>query len=370
MSGATALGLRVLWVAYSDTPGLHADPARLQDHWSAGRRLRVGIPAAWLAQAGVSQWLVSPPSADGLREALALKPDVAVVSGLYPNVDERRNARSYFDCVDALRDAGVTVVVDLAENHFQDARAAEYREMIERSDGLVVNTQALADVIAEQTGRDCVVIGDPVEGVRCAPAFDPPARQGVFARLAGRRQQSRPLRLLWFGGQERNYEYLRTLVPELARFARSMPLEVSVVTGANPEITADIARWRNAGAGLDARTSIWSPAVLARELAGCDMVIIPSEVMARMAASTNRIAESIWAGRFVVANGLPSYWVFREAAWIGDSIIQGLHWALDHSNEAAARIATGQALIAGHYSPEAIGRLWQQTLAHFAGHPG
>jgi hypothetical protein len=362
--------MRVLWVAYSDTPGLHADPARLSEHWSAGRRLRVGIPAAWLAQAGISQRLLSPPSDDGLRQALASRPDVAVVSGLYPNVDERRNARSYFDCVDALRAAGVPVVVDLAENHLQDARATEYREMIERSNGLIVNTQALADVIAEETGRDSVVIGDPVEGARREPAFGPPERQGTIARLTGRRRQSRPLKLLWFGGQERNYEYLRQRVPELARFARAVPLHIAIVTGPNKDIEADVAGWRIPSGGMDASVMPWSPELLDRELAACDMVIIPSDVVARMAASTNRVTQSIWAGRFVVANGLPSYWEFRRAAWIGDSIVEGLNWALQNRAEALERVIKGQAIIAGHYTPEAIGRRWQNALGGFALRPG
>jgi len=366
MAATMAAALRVVWIAHADAPGLHPDPALLRTHWSAGRRLRVGIPAAWLAGAGVQQWLVSPPSTEGLRRALEMRPDVAVVSGLYPNVDGRRDARSYFDCVDAFRGAGVPLVVDLAENHFQDFRAAEYREMIVRGDRIVVNTQALADVIAEQSGRSAVVIGDPVEGARGEPAFDPPAVPGAIARLTGRSTPPRPLRLLWFGGQERNYEYLRRLAPDLARFARSLPLEIAIVTGPDRNIEADVARWHSPAGGLAARIATWSPGVLARELQACDVVIIPSDVVARMAASTNRIAESIWAGRFVVASGLPSYWQFREAAWIGDRLMAGLEWAVDNRDEVLVRIRSGQALIAGQYTPEAIGRLLQDALVDFA----
>ena len=84
-----AAGLRVIWLSHSEIPGLHPDPGSLREHRSAGRRLRVGIPAAWLQSAGVGQWLLSPPSDEGLAQALALKPDLVMVSGLYPNVDGR-----------------------------------------------------------------------------------------------------------------------------------------------------------------------------------------------------------------------------------------------------------------------------------------
>jgi hypothetical protein len=357
--------MRVVWIAHSDAVGLHTDPSVLCYHWSAGRRLRAGIPSVRLHSLGVRQWLLSPPSKDGLEQALELRPDVVVVSGLYPNVEGRRDPRSYFNCVDAFQRNGVPVVVDMAEDHFQDYRAAEFREMIDLGDGLIVNTPALADIVREKTSRESDVIDDPVEGAECDPVFDPPQlRSGLF-RLAVWGTQPRPLRLLWFGGQGRNYQYLKRLVPELQVFARVMPIDLTVVAGPLEGLEADVAAWNSHSQRFRARSVMWSRGALEHELSRCDIVIIPSDVAARMAASTNRIAESIWAGRFVVANGLPSYWVFREAAWIGENMIEGLRWALHHREKAVARIVRGQTIIVERFTPDVIGRRWGEVLARY-----
>lgn len=361
-----AEGLRVIWLSHSDTPGLHPDPGLLRHHRSAGRRLRVGIPAAWLQSAGVEQWLLSPPADDGLAQALALKPDLVMVSGLHPNVDGLEDGRGYFDCIHAFRRAGVRIVVDFGENHFQDARAPAFRETIELSDALIITTQSLADIIEEKTGRTSIVIADPVEGARREPAFNPPPQRSFLKRLL-KRAQPRPLKLLWFGGQGRNYFYLKALIPQLQAFACETPLELTLVTGPIEGIDADIDAWNRASPAFQARLEYWSPSVLEQAMAACDAVIIPSDVAARMAASANRMTESIWAGRFVVAHGLPSYWEFRESAWIGEDLIAGLRWALAHPDEALARIARGQDIIAARHTPEVIGPLWGEAFAKLAG---
>lgn len=355
--------LRIVWVAHGDANGLRDDPEVLCHHWSAGRRLRVGLPAKWLRSAGATQWLLSPPSADGLEQALRARPALVVVSGLYPNVDGRRDARSYFECVDAFRRAGIPIVVDLAENHFDDERAAEFRDMIERSDALVVNTRALADIVAEETGRESVVVGDPVEGARREPAFAPPALRSAVARLWPARAPGRPVRLLWFGAQARNYQYLQRRVPQLLALAPRIRIELALVAGPIDAIATDVERWNAGSADFRVRQALWSPQTLARELERCDLVLIPSDVGKRMAASTNRIAEATWAGRFVVANGLPSYWEFRHSAWIGEDLVEGLLWALRNRGEVVARIAKGQSHIESHYAPEVIGRAWREALA-------
>ena len=83
--------LRIVWVVHDDRPGLQTDPEVFCQHRSAGRRLRVGIPARWLQAAGARQWFLSPPSPEGLAEALALQPHIALISGLFPNVAEGRD---------------------------------------------------------------------------------------------------------------------------------------------------------------------------------------------------------------------------------------------------------------------------------------
>lgn len=356
--------LRIVWVVHDDRPGLHTDPEAFCQHRSAGRRLRVGIPARWLKAAGASQWFLSPPSPEGLAKALALHPHIAVISGLFPNVAEGRDPASYFDCVDAFHQAGTRIVVDFGENHFQDFRADEFRRMLLASDGLVINTSGLADIIEEETGRNSLVINDPVDGARGEPAFAPPRQAGWILRLTGVR--SRPVRLLWFGAQERNFHYLRQQVPALQRLANDLPIALSVVTGPIDSMDAEMAAWNSITPHFQARYSLWSMQTLARELEVSEMVIIPSDPAGRMAASANRMVESFWAGRFVVAHGVASYWRFHELAWIGE-IAEGVRWAVNNPAAVRARIAAAQEVIAAEYTPEAVGPQWGNALLQYRG---
>ncbi len=72
--------------------------------------------------------------------------------------------------------------------------------------------------------------------------------------------------------------------------------------------------------------------------------------------------EAIWAGRFVVANPIPSYREFDDFAWLGDSIVDGIKWALDHPDEVRRRIAAGQEYIEKNHSPEVIARQWDAAF--------
>ncbi len=81
-----------------------------------------------------------------------------------------------------------------------------------------------------------------------------------------------------------------------------------------------------------------------------------------MAASSNRITESLWAGRFVVASPLHSYLEFADTAWVEEDLISGIRWALAHPQEVVTRIAAAQERIAAKYSSEAIARQWLAAL--------
>ena len=354
--------LRIVWVVHDDRPGLQTDPEVFCQHRSAGRRLRVGIPARWLQAAGARQWFLSPPSPEGLAEALALQPHIALISGLFPNVAEGRDPASYFDCLDAFHTAGTRIVVDFGENHFQDFRADEFRRMLLASDGLIINTSGLADIIEEETGRSAVVINDPVEGPRGEPGFNPPRRAGWLNRLASTRP--RPLRLLWFGAQERNFHYLRLQVSALQALAQHLPLTLSVVTGPIDGMNAEMTAWNSVSPHFQARYSLWSMQTLSRELEACEVVIIPSDPAGRMAASANRMVESFQAGRIVVAHGVASYWRFHDLAWIGD-IAEGVLWAANNPAAVRARIAAAQDIIAAEYAPDAVGPQWGRALLQY-----
>lgn len=352
--------LSVAWIVQHDRPGLRDDPEVFRTHWSVGRRLRVGIPAAWMKSAGIPQWFVSPPANSALEAALARQPAIAIISGVFPNLVGRQ-PDLYLEYARAFRAAGSRIVMDTGENHFQDFRAPEYRALLMASDGVIANTHGLADVVAQETGRQAWVIPDPVEGIALPPSFEPPQAPGWMGALLGRRPP-RPLRLLWFGAQERNFHYLRLLVPSLQALSRECPLELAVVCGPQQGIEKELQDWAAPSPGLRARHGLWSPALLKDELAHCDMVILPSDPAGRMAASANRLVESLRAGRFVIAHGVASYWEYRDAAWIGNDIVAGIRWAVRNPRAVLQRIGLGQQLIETTCAPAVVGPQWQAAL--------
>ena len=78
----------------------------------------------------------------------------------------------------------------------------------------------------------------------------------------------------------------------------------------------------------------------------------------------NPVVECLRAGRFAVANQLPAYQPLGSYCWLGDSIVEGLKWALNHPDEAQHRTLEGQAFVEATYSPDAVAGAWEKVLAH------
>ncbi|MBI2224936.1 MAG: hypothetical protein HYU44_08280, partial [Betaproteobacteria bacterium] len=64
-----------------------------------------------------------------------------------------------------------------------------------------------------------------------------------------------------------------------------------------------------------------------------------------------------------VANPLPAYRSLAPYCWLGDSIVEGLRWALEHPDEAQRRVLAGEAFVAATYPPEAVTIAWEAALA-------
>lgn len=92
---------------------------------------------------------------------------------------------------------------------------------------------------------------------------------------------------------------------------------------------------------------------------GCGDKILPGYLNVDVVASLR-------AGRFTVANPLPAYRPLAAYCWLGDSIVEGLRWALEHPDEAQRRVLAGQAFVAATYSPEAVAGAWEAALAQGA----
>jgi hypothetical protein len=66
------------------------------------------------------------------------------------------------------------VVVDICDDHFErPAEGAHQRALIALADEVVASTPAMAESILRNTGRESIVVTDPVEGPRGEPRFEP-----------------------------------------------------------------------------------------------------------------------------------------------------------------------------------------------------
>lgn len=361
--------MQVLWIADPADGQPDPDPVRLTGSRLASQRLRIGIPARELAQAGFGQQVLS--LSDPLPHDVDV--DVAVFSKILPR--SAGHVARHLEFAQALSARGCKVVVDVCDNHFGEAQFPYLPRLIALSDRVLANSPAMADIIATHTGREAVVIPDPVEMARQAPRFEPQARRAMFAMFAMfglLRGWHGRIKLLWFGGAPQNYGYLRPWLPKLDAFAKDLIVDLHVVAAPLAEIEADLARYSSYSSysssvsrGLTMRFSPWSLPVMAPAFADCDLVFLPGDPAdpLKTGVSTNRLAESVQSGRFVVASGMPSYWAFRDAAWIGDDLIDGLRWALGHSGAARSRIVHGQELIDRDHVPPVIGAAWVAALS-------
>lgn len=353
--------MHLTWIV--DAPAVPApDPESLATSVIASQRLRVALPARTLAAAGHEQVVTALPWA--AAPDAPLRTDVAVFSKILPRSEA--HVQQHYWHARRLRVAGARIVVDICDPPFVGMQAPYLRELVALADLVLANSPAMADLIEDQADRPAVVIPDPVEGLRQPPRFAPQARAAGWLRRGGG-----PLRLLWFGGSPLNYGWLQPWLPHLARLGESdrLGIQLQVVAADLPEIAADVARFAPGDApGLHMRFEPWSLAAMHEALAGCDLVLIPGDGSgrAKSTVSTNRLGESVHAGRFVVASGIPSYWEFRDSAWIGEDLVAGIRWSIAHPEEARRRIHCGQQRIDAAYAPAVVGAAWQRALTTLA----
>jgi hypothetical protein len=327
--------------------------------YMASYRYRAIIPAAELTRSGheTSVITVSPDanSIERIREPLQ-GVDVAVFSKLFKATPFQPQL------VEAAREAGARTVVDACDDFVDLSYVREYQASVEAADGVSTGSAFLAGRIAEMTGRRATVILDPYEGARGTPRWEPGKR----------------LEALWFGNPN-SLSGLDQSLPHLRN--AGIPMHLVVVTRTAPPVI----KWgqlnRSALAPtIDLDLRAWSLPATAQALRECDIVLLPinpkvpdhlpkdlvrinRQIPYYLSKGPNRMVESLWAGRFVVAQALPAYEEFREWAWIGEDPAEGLAWAIAHPAEVVERIAAAQAHIARRYAPSVVASEWGALIS-------
>lgn len=246
----------------------------------------------------------------------------------------------------AAKEAGKRVVVDICDDFLEKSFADLYRDVLPAADAVSTSSPFLGGRIEEMTGRRATVIADPYEGARGTPRWEPRGK----------------LEAAWFG----NVINLTGLDLALQGFlAARVPMHLVVVTDISP-IARAWERFRRPDLAptieLDVRQ--WSVEATARALRDCDVALLPFDrgLDYYLSKGPGRMVEALWAGRFVTAHPLPAYEEFRDWAWIGDDIVEGLAWAHEHGSEITGQVAQAQEHIAKCYSPAAVATAWEAFL--------
>jgi SAM-dependent methyltransferase len=326
-------GLRILFATAAPLRQGSAGPT--SDLASA--RYRVLIPAQQLARLGHQLQVASLPPGGWPVSVRETPCDVLVISKSFDPGNE--------ELARAMKARGVKVVVDFCDDHFEHPQlGAHLRNLAGLADRIVASTPAMAESVRRHTGRDAVVITDPVEGPRGFPQFAP--------KLPA-------LRVAWYGHPS-NLDGLAAKAGELHALAQHMPVRLSVVTAPLPEAAALVARLAEGqGSRVQARLVPWSLEQTWKTLAETDITWIPAVDSAQKAVkSPNRLLESLWAGRLVVADPVPAYLPFADLVPIGQGLERGALQALEDPPRIETNLREAQRRIARAHSAFAAGRLW------------
>lgn len=343
----------------------------------ASLRYRALIPGRGLARRGHEVWIASVSALTGvLSDGQAAAADELSIMGKrieqsgaqtgvlqLPRVDRFVISKilegETLGAVERLVARGSQVLIDVCDDRFDDRNpeSCSLRGSIVTAGRAVASTEPMRELILAKTGIDAPVVSDPYE--YSSEAAELPV------------VVPRPLKLLWFGAPM-NLEHLMHEMPALHEFGSSMhPLRLVLVTSSldNPQPLEDLKRqfkthnqrFRHL---FERRLVDWSIQSTWRELAACDIVLIPSDDSDRSRVkSPNRLIESIMAGKLAVAYPLPSYRPLAEYCRLTERPTEGLAWALKNWAALSERIGAGVQYLRTHHSPERIAEQWEQVLA-------
>lgn len=323
---------------------------RLLSYWLASVRTRAAVAALEWKRSG-NENVFCDPAAMGTGEDIDWDAvSVCIVPKFYPSAPPE----PWYQVCATARNSGCPLLIDLCDYPFAMSPPVQsfYTEALKICDTVVVNSERMAELMSSHISRRPIVIEDAILGEARNPEFAP----------AGR------LRLLWFG-HPGNLRYLDHCLDGLVGFARRASCRLTVVTAAGYGAEEAAQRIeRQFRPALEARFVEWSLESMAGALRRADLVLVPSDPKdpVKAGVSANRVAVTLWAGRFPVATPMPSYLAFSDGVWLGDNLIEGIQWALGNRIEVRARIRLGQAMVAEKFTPNRLGPQWCRLLESLA----
>lgn len=340
----------------------------------ATNRYRAILPAMGLGERGHSVKLFHMQHwvAPAFEEMGKDQPDIVVIGKLLIKKKDAERGTKLGNAIIAkiirMRGNGIKVFADVNDNHFDDKTSGTYwRSLVAAVDGVVVGSPAMAQIVEKHSDRPIFVVGDPLG----APHGEPLVfrRNTNWAgRLLGpflpRHLVRQRLVLVWYGNTP-NWPSLKAWAEQLARLGKEQPLTIRLVSmpGAGIEdFSVDFNARFSPVAQMEFIT--WDEKTVWDIVAESHIVLIPSDLedSRKSVKTANRLTDALYCGRFVVASPVPSYAAYEDCAWLGENLVDGIRWAIEHPDEALERVRRGQEKVAERCSIEAIAANWENAF--------
>lgn len=242
--------------------------------------------------------------------------------------------------------AGRRVLTAFVDLHVGNAVYAErYRQQIEVSDHVVVQTEHMAARFREVYATPLTIIEDPCEY---------PAQDAAFA------PQPPTVKVLWVGSPN-NHDTLPGAIASLSQ-VRGASIHLVVLAAFLPEEVRAAAPGGTVGA-LRIAWLQWSMQAQFELYQWCDAVIVPSiDRPEKAVKSHNRVAEPLNAGRAVIAHPLPQYRELEDFVVLDTDMARGLATAMRDPKATLERIRAGQQYVEARFSPRVTADKWRRLL--------
>lgn len=345
----------------SNAGGPIAWKPRVYDPKIASVRTRCLNPLRELRDRGYSVELFDPRRSHRYR--------AVVYSKLYDDATFRE-AR-------ALQDRGVTIVLDLCDNHFhypadpplQQRLTQQLRRMMLLADRWVASTEAMAQVMISEASepRPLHVIGDAVETENASARLDFDKALAYLRLRRMRRWLTRAAAegrtgLVWFGvhggtaaaSGMTDLLKIRRLLEDLHR---EHPIALTVISNSSGKYREAIRPWN-----VPTHYVEWHPSTFSTALRSHRLAVIPVTCNPfTRCKSNNRLVTALHAGLAVVADSIPSYREFADVCSLDDWEL-GLRRYLSNPAVRQRDVEAGREIIEQRWTLPRIAEQWRQLF--------
>lgn len=331
----------------------------------ASNRYRVIAPAAGLRQLGHQVRFLSIADASAATGDL---PDALIVGKLLPGNDHqayRAASARVLDLASRLRSQGVAVLADFNDDHFDHPVVGpHWRGLASVVSASVVGSEAMGEAVRRHSKNPTHVIGDPLGSTADVPrVFRRASGKGLLNRMLPGRARER-ISLAWYGNPV-NLPALQRWAEQLASIAARQSFVLWVVTRVSDGLTqwADLFNAKHAPAAA-IEVVPWDEETQWSVVRDADVVLVPSDPAdpKKAVKTSNRVADALNAGRYVIASPLPSYLPFSSMAALTDDPVAALDDYLADPDAALHAIMRGQGAAQAMCSANVIAQAWARTV--------